>query len=130
MKKIQAFLRLIFLKLTVFSCVISFTYTEALSADKNGDMDFIFVTTGGNCLTCNFLRADGIITQDTPNRFTEFVKKAKFNFDALDVHLNSGGGNLISGVRLGILFRELGVSTVVSTSRPTTKVKYKDIELY
>lgn len=104
--------------ITALALAISFISSAALSADKNGEMDFMHVTTGGNCLTCSFVRADGIITSETPERFFAFLKNSDYsNYTGVDVHLNSPGGDLTGGLRLGEIFRELGVSTVVSQSR-------------
>jgi len=111
--------------ITALALAISFISSAALSADKNGDMDFKHVTTGGNCLTCSFVRADGIITSETPERFIAFLKNSDYsNYSGVDVHLNSPGGNLTGGVRLGASFRKLAISTVVSQSR--IKEKYEN----
>ena len=114
--------------ITAVAIAISSTFSGVLAADLNGDMDFKLVTTGGNCLTCSFVRADGDITSDTPKRFIEFVKKSGFsNFNGVDIHLNSDGGNLIGGVELGVTFRELGVSTIVSASKVAKKYENSEI---
>ncbi|WP_176249074.1 hypothetical protein [Sulfitobacter sp. HGT1] len=113
------------LLLFVITFAASLLPSVSLAADQNGEMDFKQVTTGGNCLTCSFIRADGKITADTPEHFRKFVDQSGYsNFNGVDIHLNSPGGNLIAGVQLGVIFRTLGVSTVVSQSK--IKEKYKD----
>ncbi len=103
---------------TALAIIISFFSTAGLSADRNDNMDFKHVTTGGNCLTCSFVRADGTITSETPKLFVEFLANSDYSdFSGVDIHLNSPGGNLFAGVQLGVMFRDLGMSTVVSRSR-------------
>ena len=116
------------IKITALLIAILSIISAASASDHNGNMDFKLVTTGGNCLTCNFVRADGKITSETPKRFIEFVKNSDLsNFGGIDIHLNSDGGDLIGGVRLGLVFRELGVSTIVSATRLGKKYKNRDL---
>lgn len=74
------------------------------------EMTFELSGTGGNCFGCSWVAAQGEITKETPVRFREFFKENPY---PLNVVLNSEGGDLVSGMELGALFRELGVGTAV-----------------
>ena len=113
----------------IIAVFVFFNFSAPLRAGSASDMSFKAVTTGGNCLTCTFVRADGVITSDTPKLFIEFLEKSELPKESgIDIHLNSPGGNLEAGVMLGLIFRELGVSTIVSKS--LIKEKYKGFEIH
>jgi hypothetical protein len=65
--------------------------------------------------------ADGEIDQDTPEKFANFLRRhgpvSNIN-NRTEVWLNSPGGNLYAGLRLGKLIRENGLGTVVRKSVP------------
>lgn len=65
---------------------------------------------GGNCVGCQFISAQGRITDETPDQFRTFMET---NPDGFAVVLNSEGGSLTGGLELGRLFREFGLSTSV-----------------
>ena len=54
---------------------------------------------------------DGIIDKDAPNRLENEINARDIQHAM--VYLNSPGGNLVAGMRLGRLFRKLGFSTHV-----------------
>jgi hypothetical protein len=68
---------------------------------------------GGNCSTCVWIAAEGEITENTPDEFLAFLDE---NPEGYAVYLNSEGGNLIAGLRLGAIIREQELSTVVSAT--------------
>jgi hypothetical protein len=78
-------------------------------------MHFEVKTTGGNTC-CRWIQATGDISQDTATDFERFSKTTEFVPDV--VRLNSPGGSLIGGIKLGELFRELRLSTEVGSSKP------------
>ncbi|MFG6080337.1 hypothetical protein ACEUZ9_000887 [Paracoccus litorisediminis] len=83
-------------------------------------MTFRVMTSGGNCPTCTWIRAHGMIDDGAAERFREFVEGRKFNSTGgIQVHLSSPGGNLLEGVELGRLIRAYRMSTVVSDSVPS-----------
>jgi len=83
--------------------------------DLNQPMAFHRAYTGGNCLTCTWIAAQGVITNDTPEDFQRFL--TAHNIEDLRgtyIHLNSAGGGLIAAIKLGEMIRALGAGTVVA----------------
>ena len=78
-------------------------------------MTFQLVGNGGNCNGCEWVAAEGEISSDTPQQFTDF---AKLNGFPSTVFLNSPGGNLLGGVRLGEKIRQFGYETAVGKTQP------------
>ena len=78
-------------------------------------MAFFTAGTGGNCDTCTWIVAEGEIVQDTPAKFNLFLRNLKVN-DTIpsDIHLNSQGGNLLAGIKLGELIRKNKMNTWVA----------------
>lgn len=60
-----------------------------------------------------WIYADGEITEDTPAKFEEFLKTTAI-WKRQRIVLNSGGGNVIGGIRLGEIIRKHGFRTAVS----------------
>lgn len=61
----------------------------------------------------NVIVADGEITGDTPRVFQRFLDTDPFDGFNFEIHLNSPGGNLIAGMTLGNMIRELGLKSDV-----------------
>jgi hypothetical protein len=76
-------------------------------------MTFKLSGTGGNCSTCQWIAAEGTITENTPEAFKTFVIHELHSPGGI-VALNSLGGNLLGALKLGILLRELGFETTVA----------------
>ncbi len=81
-------------------------------------MEFILEGTGGNCAGCEWIRAEGEITNETPEVFKKFVAEELHGQPGGEVVLNSPGGNLIAGIRLGAILRAGGYVTSVGSSIP------------
>jgi len=64
----------------------------------------------GGSSSAYYILAEGVITSDTPNQFTNFIKSVKAQ---PVVYFNSLGGNLAAGIQLGRKIRELGLDTYV-----------------
>ena len=79
------------------------------------EMAFFTAGTGGNCDTCIWIVAEGEIVQDTPAKFNLFLRNLKVN-DTIPsaIHLNSQGGNLLAGIKLGELIRKNKMNTWVA----------------
>ena len=73
-------------------------------------MSFRLAGTGGNCVGCEWIAAQGDITPDTPAKFEEYITE---NGKPYHIVLNSAGGSLIAGIQLGKLIREQGATTLV-----------------
>ncbi|WP_271504972.1 hypothetical protein [Bradyrhizobium sp. CCBAU 11357] len=74
---------------------------------------------GGNdtrCRECGFIQASGNIADDTPQAFQRFLDAAP-NYVPKRIRLNSPGGSLQGGIRLGELFRARGFTTEVGSDR-------------
>jgi hypothetical protein len=81
-------------------------------------MRFELHGTGGNCNGCEWLAADGEITIDTADRLLAYLQKEKLPDWRGSVLLNSPGGNLIGGIKLGEAIRKQGMSTEIGRSVP------------
>jgi hypothetical protein len=90
----------------VASLILSFA-----TAAESQPMTFELVGSGGNCAGCEWIRADGDITPETPESFQQMN-----TYPGLVVALNSNGGDLAAGLELGRMFRERGVATSVELS--------------
>ncbi|MET4312848.1 hypothetical protein [Bradyrhizobium sp. RT4b] len=74
---------------------------------------------GGNdtrCRECGFIQATGEIEDDTPQAFERFMASAP-DYAPKRVRLNSPGGSLQAGLKLGELFRARGFTTEVGSDR-------------
>ena len=81
-------------------------------------MRFYRAATGGNCVTCTWIAAEGVIEADSYRRYLEFLKdEGLLGAPGVNIHLNSPGGDLLGGVRLGLAFRQQQANTVISSAR-------------
>lgn len=86
-------------------------------AGSNDPMTFHRTISGGNCVTCQWIAAEGVIKADTHLQYLDFLRREGLEkTHGLNIHLNSRGGNLMGGVKLGIVIRKSGANTVVSGS--------------
>lgn len=84
-------------------------------------MEFESVGTGGNCHSCEWVRGEGEITAETPVVFEAFVADMKKRYGSHtggELRLDSPGGSLAAGMKLGELIRKHGYSTGVAKSPP------------
>jgi len=81
-------------------------------------MTFRNAKTGGNHC-CWWVAAEGEITPATPRAFEEFIKNRSYPPVPYEtIRLNSPGGSLIAGLKLGYLFRQYQTFTTVGGTRP------------
>ena len=80
----------------------------------NTPMVFSSAWSGGNCPRCVWISAEGAIAENTPEAFLAEYYRERPERSGGIVTLNSGGGNLIAALRLGLMWRELGISTQVA----------------
>lgn len=78
-------------------------------------MTFRQVVTGGNCSSCGWIAAEGVINERTPQEFSSFVAKVGAGPGAI-IRFNSTGGNLLAGLKLGAIVRALNADTTVGKS--------------
>lgn len=79
-------------------------------------MRFEVGANGGNCSSCVWTSAIGVITEETPADFERFLDRSgaeKGSGKGGQIFLHSPGGGLLAGLALGQLFREYGYSTQV-----------------
>ncbi|WP_162930034.1 hypothetical protein [Pseudophaeobacter sp. EL27] len=95
------------IKVAYLAICLSWLSSHCLAEET---MQFEHGSYGGNCLGCQFISAQGRITDDTPDKFRTFMKT---NSDGFGVVLNSEGGSLAGGLELGRLFREYGLGTSI-----------------
>lgn len=98
-------------------CVLLTIATPTYGAEKfdydiKSPMVFLAGYNGGNCNGCEWIIAEGTITSETPALFKAYLEKKKPNRGA-SIQLNSPGGNLIAGIKLGELIRSAGLITLV-----------------
>ncbi|MBS7743519.1 MULTISPECIES: hypothetical protein [unclassified Chelatococcus] len=63
------------------------------------------------CRTCEFIQATGEIVESTPDDFERFFKSSEFQ--AYRIRLNSPGGSLSAGLKLGEMIRSKKMATEV-----------------
>lgn len=66
-------------------------------------MQFELVGNGGNCADCEWIRADGVITKETPALFKAYL--AREGDAPFRIHFDSSGGNLEAALELGRIIR-------------------------
>jgi len=88
------------------------------SQPPGSPMKFALVSDGG-ATCCEWIAAEGEITNQTPDDFAAFLKEENVLNGAL-VRLNSPGGSLIAGVKLGEMFRDGKFSTAVGSTHTTS----------
>jgi len=78
-------------------------------------MSFSWATTKGNMTTSAWIAAVGVITEETPQEFREFLDRE--GADGAQVVLHSPGGNLAAGLELGRIFRAREMTTHIGRSQ-------------
>lgn len=81
--------------------------------DLEKPMEFRDAATGGNCQSCSWIAAQGVITGETPSAFEAFLDQGDYP-EGISIHLNSFGGDLGAALRLGRMIRKRGYNTVVA----------------
>lgn len=85
-------------------------------------MRFSLAGSGGNCIGCEWISAQGEITQETPDLFRNYIME---NGRPYFIALNSEGGNLLAAIELGEIIRETGATTWIGK---TVQQEEKGIE--
>lgn len=100
------------------ACTPALSQDDWRRVDKSG---FIldYHGNGGNCTGCEWLVIEGPIPPDAATIFKEWMVEKKLAGIPLAVNLNSDGGSLLGGIRLGKAIRELGLRTYVAKSQKT-----------
>ncbi|MEM7075680.1 MAG: hypothetical protein AAF484_11380 [Pseudomonadota bacterium] len=89
---------------------------SADAAAAEPPMRFFNASNGGNCQeTCQWIAAEGRITDDTPAAFEALIAEG---LPHKLIYINSSGGKLAPALALGRRFRELGLSTAVGVTAP------------
>lgn len=97
----------------VFTALVLLAAAATNVVAGDSAMAFRTVGNGGNCGGCEWISATGVITTDTPETFSKFIKSEYRKGYVPPVMLNSPGGDLIASMQLGKLIRERGVNTSV-----------------
>lgn len=79
-------------------------------------------STGGNCVGCEWIVVDGRLPSDAGEQLAAWVKRAGYENISLTVMLNSGGGSLVGGIKLGRTIRKLGFKTSIGRTMPDPDV--------
>jgi hypothetical protein len=103
--------------LAAVTATLLMTSCAAQAQDFNSPMSYRKMTSGGNCDTCFWIAADGIIERNSAGKLESFLGyDGRTPLPGIRIHLNSPGGDLMGGVRLGEAIREMQLNTAVSTS--------------
>jgi hypothetical protein len=101
----------------LLSFMIAMLSAAPSHAGPDDTMEFFEATNGGNCATCRWIVAEGVITEDSAQEFEAFLESsAATDHRGVAVHLNSPGGSLLGGVLLGGAIRRAQMNTVVSAA--------------
>ncbi|MGQ2909198.1 MAG: hypothetical protein ACT6QU_14735 [Aliihoeflea sp.] len=87
-------------------------YGLLVSSAHADEMTFELVGTGGNCSGCEWTKAEGRITEDTPAKLREYLDTYGSGFFVF----NSPGGNLVAGLEMGTMIREADSGTAIGIS--------------
>lgn len=78
-------------------------------------MTFRLASSGGNCVGCEWVVAEGVITNETPDLLRAFIRDWEHIYFIV---FNSPGGNLFAGFELGKILREQNANVSIAASRP------------
>ena len=80
-------------------------------------MEFYVAMTGGNCVSCYWIAAEGVIGPDTAEQFLSFLQDEELHETrGLNIHFNSPGGDLLGGILLGHAIRKQKANTTISAA--------------
>ncbi|WP_156950453.1 hypothetical protein [Hyphomonas oceanitis] len=95
--------------------VVAGLMTQLAASAQSPAGEVRLLASGSNCADCIWLQLTGPVDEQTE----EALRDALFQFGFVnEVHLDSGGGDLQAALRLGVLFRELKIRTVVAGAKP------------
>jgi hypothetical protein len=80
----------------------------------DGSMQFAVATNKGNMSTSLWISATGTIERDTPDRLVAFL--ASTEYVPGQIVFNSPGGNLSSGLEIGRIIRDAGMTAHIGTT--------------
>jgi hypothetical protein len=106
---------------SAFAFVLSFQTAMAMGPSTRMERDGFVIdiaSNGGNCTGCEWLVVDGRIPTDAGTLLETWIKKNDYVGVPLAVVLNSNGGSLLGGIRLGQTIRRLGLKTEVGKTVP------------
>ncbi len=93
----------------------------------NTKMTFHLRGNGGNHGGAEWIAAEGEIVPETATDLENFIKSYGHNPDGWSVRLNSPGGDLAGGLRLGELIRELKMDTEIGATEPDSYGHWKRV---
>lgn len=97
--------------------LISFMLLQQVATTRAAPMTFELQGNGGDCHSCFWINADGEITSDTADHLQSYLSSIDpSKWHGLFVRLNSPGGNLLGGIKLGEFIRKSRLSTAVGRS--------------
>lgn len=103
--------------LLVAFCLVCSLNGGSSEAGFENPMNFYRATSGGNCLSCTWIKAEGVIEHDTHEKLLNFLsRQGLLESPGLNIHLNSPGGSVIGGILLGLTIRQQQANTVVAAS--------------
>jgi hypothetical protein len=107
----------------IFGLVLALFAFPSAFAQPSSTMEFRLASTGGaSC--CEWISAEGPITQRTPEDFVSFVNGKGIQGAAETIYLSSPGGDLIAGMRLGEVIRKRKFGTTTKGGRCMSACAY------
>lgn len=97
---------------TILKLVVLFFVSSVSYGTSNEPMIFYDAHNGGNCAGCEWIAATGQITEGTAKRFESFMR-ARGQKGCHSLVIDSPGGLLIEGLKLGYAIRNHGCTTIV-----------------
>jgi len=87
--------RLAIASLTLLGTLAIVLQVSFAEEEPGNEMTFRLVSTGGNCFGCEWTAAEGVITENTPDRLRAYLDRYKSG----EFVFNSPGGTLVAYIR-------------------------------
>lgn len=98
---------------------------QRFSHPPDAAMVFHYAGNGGSCSSCEWIAAEGRITEATPERFEDFVRAGRASgYLPRFLRLNSTGGDTTAAITLGSLIRAGDFDTVVGRTEGPLEENY------
>lgn len=100
---------------SIIFTMASLLFSVVQANAQNSAMTFTLSGNGGNCTGCEWVSAEGTITQDTPDILRAYIEQ---NGKIYDISFNSPGGNLFAGFEIGRILRQQEARVSIARTVP------------
>jgi hypothetical protein len=97
----------------IFMLLVILFFPNMSFSAPNHPMTFRDQASGGNCDECEWILAEGVIGEGTPDLFDTYWNGNRRR----SIRFNSDGGNVLAALKLGRLIRSRGLNTFVGAVR-------------